>query len=64
MGKMKTHKGTAKRIWKSGGSKLMRRHAGRSHNRGRKNAKQGSGRGETRGVPRENPRISELIPYK
>ncbi len=62
--KLKTHKGTAKRIWKSGGGKLRRRHAMRSHHRGRKSVKQSLGRGRVEPVPDSNPRIKELIPYK
>lgn len=64
MPKVKTHKTTAKRIWKSGSGKLMRRKAGRSHHRGRKSSKQLLGRGATHDVPDQNPRIAELIPYK
>ena len=63
MYKLKTHKGAAKRIWKTGAGKLMRRRAARSHHRARKNAKQGLGRGSDDAVAESNPRISELIPY-
>lgn len=61
--KLKTHKGTAKRIWKTGSGKLLRRQAGRSHHRGRKNVKQSLRRGWDSPVPAQNPRIEELIPY-
>lgn len=61
--KLKTHKGTAKRIWKTGSGKLLRRHAARSHHRGRKNVKQLLRRGKIDSVPQTNPRIEELIPY-
>ena len=64
MPKIKTHKGTAKRIWVSGGGKLRRRHAMRSHHRGRQNANQASRRMRDEPVSAENPRIKELIPYK
>ena len=64
MPKQKTHKGTAKRIWKTGSGKLMHRHANRSHNRSRKSVKQASRRGTASVLAEENPRISELIPYK
>ena len=64
MPKLKTHKGTAKRIWKTGTGKLQRRHAARSHHRGRKNVKQALRRGLEELVPRENPRIAELLPYQ
>jgi large subunit ribosomal protein L35 len=63
MPKLKTHKGTSKRIWKSGSGKLLRRHAQRSHHRGRKNVKQLQRRKIDETVPRQNPRIAELIPY-
>lgn len=62
--KLKTHKGTAKRIWRTGGGKLMHRHAGRSHHRARKNVKQLMGRGRDNRVSESNPRIPELIPYQ
>lgn len=61
--KLKTHKGTSKRIRKTGSGKLIRRKAGRSHHRGRKNVKQLLGRGRNLGVPDKNPRIEELLPY-
>lgn len=64
MKKLKTHKGTAKRIWKTGSGKLRMRHAMRSHNRGRKNAKQSLRRKNIQDVPVTNPRLSELIHYK
>ena len=62
--KLKTHKGTAKRIWRTATGKLMHRHAGRSHHRGRKNVKQSQRRKQVDMVAHENPRIGELIPYK
>lgn len=61
--KLKTHKGTAKRIWKTGSGRLLRRKAARSHHRGRKGAKQLLGRGRDLAVPEKNPRVEELIPY-
>lgn len=64
MPQIKTHKGTAKRVWKSGRGRLLRRHAARSHHRGRKNVKQLLRRGVTEDVPVQNPRVAELIPYK
>lgn len=64
MPKLKTHKGTAKRIWKTGSGKLKHRHAMRSHHRGRKNVKQSLRRKNVDTVPVENPRIAELIPYR
>lgn len=64
MGKLKTHKGASKRIWKTGSGKLMHRHAGRSHHRGRKNVKQSLRRGQVDIVAESNPRLSELIPYQ
>ena len=62
--KVKTHKATAKRVWKTGSGKLMRRKAGRSHHQGRKAKRQLLRRGTAMGVPERNPRIRELIPYK
>ena len=62
-GKLKTHKGTSKRIWKTGSGKLRHRHAGRSHHRGRKNAKQSGRRKVVDNIPDTNPRIGELLPY-
>ena len=64
MPKLKTHKGTSKRIWKTGSGKLRHRHAGRSHHRGRKDMKQALRRGNVNNVPSENPRLAELIRYK
>jgi ribosomal protein L35 len=64
MGKLKTHKGTAKRIWKTGSGKLMHRHAARSHHRARKTVNQGLHRGQAENVAQSNPRVSELIPYQ
>jgi len=63
MRKLKTHKGTSKRIWKTGSGKLMHRHAGRSHHRGRKNVKQSQRRKQNDAVAQSNPRIIELLPY-
>lgn len=62
--KLKTHKGTAKRIWRTGSGKLKRRHAHRSHHRGRANVGQMFRRIRDNNVPEVNPRIQELIPYK
>jgi large subunit ribosomal protein L35 len=38
MPKMKTHKGAAKRFWRSGSGKIRHRKAWRGHNRHTKNA--------------------------
>lgn len=64
MKKLKTHKGTSKRFWKTGTGKVMHRHAGRSHHRGRKNVKQALRRKDVDTISDANPRIGELIPYK
>lgn len=64
MYKQKTHKGASKRIWKTGGGKLMHRRAARSHHRARKTAKQALGRGVSQPVAEQNPRVAELIPYQ
>lgn len=64
MPKLKTHKGTAKRIWRTGSGQLRHRHAGRDHFRARKNVKQGLRRGIDDNLPQSNPRIAKLIPYK
>ena len=64
MKKMKTHKGASKRIWKTGSGKMMHRHGGRSHHRGRKNVKQALRRNLNDAVSASNPRIVELIPYQ
>lgn len=61
--KLKTHKGTAKRIWKTGSGKLMHRHAARSHHRGRKNVTESMRRKKNDAVAHANPRIGELLPY-
>ncbi|TSA45541.1 50S ribosomal protein L35 [bacterium] len=63
MPKLKTHKGTSKRIWKTGSGKLRRRKAGRDHFRGHKSAKQRLGRGVSVSMPAQNPRVGELLPY-
>ena len=39
MPKQKTHRGAAKRFKVTGGGKVMRHHAGASHNLGKKNVK-------------------------
>lgn len=59
---MKTHKGTAKRIWRTGSGKLRRRHAMRSHYKGKQNAAQTVRRKRDENVS-DNPRLKELIPY-
>ncbi|MBI4050340.1 MAG: 50S ribosomal protein L35 [Candidatus Doudnabacteria bacterium] len=64
MPKLKTHKGTAKRIWRTGGGKLRRRHAHRSHHRGRAGTTQLFRRLRDNRLPEANPRLQELIPYK
>lgn len=61
--RVKTHKATAKRLWKSGAGKLMRRRAGRSHHQGRKAKRQLLRRGASVAAPVSNPRVAELIPY-
>ncbi len=61
--KLKTHKGTAKRIWRTGSGKLSRRQAGVGHHRGRKNVNQLLRRGTEHIVDKANPRLGELIPY-
>ena len=63
MPKLKTHKGTSKRIWKTGSGKLMHRHAARSHHRGRKNVKESLRRKQNNAIAQSNPRIIELLPY-
>ena len=62
--KLKTHKATAKRVWRSGTGKYWRRHAMSSHHKGRENVKQSSRRRPDEELPGQNPRISELIPYQ
>ncbi len=64
MPKLKTHKGTSKRIWATSTGKLQRRRAGRSHNRSRKSVKQLQGRGITVPMSEDNARVKELIPYR
>jgi len=64
MPKVKTHKGTSKRIWVSGSGKMRRRHAMRSHHRGRHSANQSNRRLRDDPVAKQNPRVRELIPYK
>lgn len=63
MPKLKTHKGTSKRIWRTGGGKLRRRHAHRSHNRGRASSPQMHRRIRDNSISQSNPRVAELIPY-
>lgn len=63
MKKLKTHKGTAKRIWRTASGKLMRRHANRSHHQNQKTSRQLQGRGGSESVPQSNPRVGELLPY-
>jgi len=43
---------------------MRRRHAMRSHHRGRQSANQSSRRLRDEGVAKQNPRLRELIPYK
>ncbi|MCL5436200.1 MAG: 50S ribosomal protein L35 [Patescibacteria group bacterium] len=62
--KQKTHKGTAKRFWKTGSGKLMRRKSGQDHFNSREREKVGKNKRTDETVTASNPRLKELIPYK
>ena len=61
--KQKTHKGTAKRFWKTGRGKLRHRTSGQDHFNSRESGKVTRNKRKDDTV-RENPRLIELIPYK
>jgi len=61
---MKTHKGTAKRFWKTGSGKLRRRKSGQNHFNSREKEKVGKGKRKSENVTKTNPRLRELMPKK
>lgn len=64
MPKMKTNRSAAKRFWKSGKGKIMRRHAFTSHLFSNKTTKQKRALGHVAEVSEgDAKRIQRLIPY-
>lgn len=65
MPKMKTNRSAAKRFWKSGKGKVMRRHAFMSHLQSHKTKKQKRRLGHVAEVfSGDVDRIEKMIPYK
>lgn len=63
MPKQKTHKGAAKRFWKTGSGKLRRRSAGQDHFNARESGKTTRRKRKDADVAK-HPRIEELIPHE
>ena len=65
MGKLKTHQGTAKRIWVTGRGRLLRGRQLGGHLMVHKGPKRKRSLREKRPVdPADVPRIERLLPYK
>ena len=64
MPKQKTHKGTAKRMKRTGSGKIMFRKAGQDHFNARETGKTVKNKRRDVSLNKQNPRISALIPYK
>ena len=58
--KKKTHKGTAKRFWKTGSGKLRHRTSGQDHFNSRERSKTTRAKRKDDTV-RENPRLNQLL---
>ncbi len=64
MPKVKTNRSAAKRFYKSGSGKLMRRHAFKSHLLSHKSSKRKRSLGHDAAVfEGEAPRLKKLVPY-
>ncbi len=64
MPKVKTHKGTSKRIRKTGSGKLMARATGQNHFNSRESSKVTTNKRRDINLGRVHQKLNSLIPYK
>jgi ribosomal protein L35 len=64
MPKVKTHKGTSKRIKKTGSGKLMARATGQDHYNSRESSKSTTNKRRDLHLGRVHQKLRSLIPYK
>jgi large subunit ribosomal protein L35 len=64
MPKVKTHKGTSKRIKKTGSGKLMTRKTGQNHFNSRESGKTTKNKRRDTMLGRVHQKLHSLIPYK
>jgi large subunit ribosomal protein L35 len=64
MPKVKTHKGTAKRIRKTGAGKLMARSVGQSHFNSRSTGKVTKNKRRDLNLGKVHQKLNSVIPYK
>ena len=64
MPKVKTHKGTTKRIRKTGTGKLMARSTGQDHFNSRESGKSTTNKRRDLMLPKMHNKLKSLIPYK
>ena len=64
MPKVKTHKGTAKRLRKTKSGKLMHRVSGQDHFNSRETGKVGTNKRSDVSMHASNTKLMTLIPYK
>jgi len=64
MPKVKTHKGTAKRIRKTGSGKLMARSTGQDHFNSRESGKTRKNKRRDLNLGKTHNKLTSLIPYK
>lgn len=64
MPKVKTHKGTTKRIQRTPGGKLMSRSVGQSHFNSRESGKTTKNKRRDTALHKSNHKLKSLIPYK
>jgi large subunit ribosomal protein L35 len=64
MPKIKTHKGAAKRLKKTGTGKIMVRHTGQDHFNSRNSGNVGTRKRRDNTLTKSNPKLGQLIPYK
>lgn len=64
MPKVKTHKGTSKRLTKTGTGKLKHRKAGQDHFNSRESGKTTKNKRRDMSLSRPSYKLTSLIPYK
>ena len=64
MPKVKTHKGTAKRIRKTKSGKLMARSTGQDHFNSRESGKTGTNKRRDLNLGKVHKKLNQVIPYK
>lgn len=64
MPKVKTHKGTSKRIRKTGSGKLMARRTGQDHYNSRESSKTTTNKRRDLNLGRVHQKLNSVIPYK